>query len=67
MGHTSSVMHVDLDERLNHLFTLSVDKTIKVRALRCRVYVCAAPYIGARSHVVACVMCAACPSYRQYM
>lgn len=34
MGHTSSVMHVDLDERLNHLFTMSVDKTIKVWDLR---------------------------------
>ncbi|KXZ51188.1 hypothetical protein GPECTOR_13g675 [Gonium pectorale] len=28
-GHTASVSHIALDERLNHVFTLSVDKTIK--------------------------------------
>lgn len=29
-GHTASVTHIALDERLNQVFTLAVDKTIKV-------------------------------------
>lgn len=29
-GHTASVTHIALDERLNHVFTLSADKVIKV-------------------------------------
>ncbi|KAG2498385.1 hypothetical protein HYH03_003644 [Edaphochlamys debaryana] len=33
-GHTASVTHIALDERLNHVFTLSVDKVIKVWDLR---------------------------------
>ncbi|GFR43071.1 hypothetical protein Agub_g4078 [Astrephomene gubernaculifera] len=33
-GHTASVSHIALDERLNHVFTLAVDKTIKVWDLR---------------------------------
>ncbi|GIL84419.1 hypothetical protein Vretimale_15893 [Volvox reticuliferus] len=33
-GHTASVSHIALDERLNHVFTLSVDKVIKVWDLR---------------------------------
>ncbi|KAJ9529394.1 hypothetical protein QJQ45_013762 [Haematococcus lacustris] len=33
-GHTASVTHISLDERLNHVFTLSVDKVIKVWDLR---------------------------------
>ncbi len=31
-GHTASISHIALDERLNHVFTLSVDKVIKVCA-----------------------------------
>jgi len=31
-GHTGSVTHISLDENLNHVFTLSQDKAIKVRA-----------------------------------
>ncbi len=30
-GHTASVTHIALDERLNHVFTLAADKVIKVR------------------------------------
>eukprot|EP00775_Hariotina_reticulata_P009116 gene9116-9285_t len=33
-GHISSVTHIALDEHLNHVFTLSIDKTIKVWDLR---------------------------------
>lgn len=30
-GHTSSVSHISLDAAHNHIFTLSLDKSIKVR------------------------------------
>lgn len=33
-GHTSSVSQLALDEHLNHVFTLSIDKSIKVWDLR---------------------------------
>ena len=33
-GHTASVTHLALDERLNHVFSMSGDKTIKVWDLR---------------------------------
>lgn len=33
-GHVSSVCHIALDERLNQVFTLSVDRTLKVWDLR---------------------------------
>jgi WD40 repeat protein len=33
-GHTSSVCSVALDDSLNHVFTLSIDKSIKVWDLR---------------------------------
>uniref|UniRef100_A0A7S0WPJ8 EF-hand domain-containing protein n=1 Tax=Chlamydomonas leiostraca TaxID=1034604 RepID=A0A7S0WPJ8_9CHLO len=33
-GHTASVTHISLDTRLNHVFTLSADKVIKVWDLR---------------------------------
>jgi len=33
-GHTASVTHLALDERLNHVFSLSADKMIKVWDLR---------------------------------
>lgn len=29
-GHTSSVSHIALDAATNHVFTLSIDKSIKV-------------------------------------
>jgi hypothetical protein len=34
-GHTSSVSHISLDPIHNHIFTLSVDKSIKVRGPPC--------------------------------
>ena len=34
VGHTASVSHIALDDKLNHVFTLSVDKVIKVWDLR---------------------------------
>lgn len=30
-GHTASVTHIALDEKLNHVFTLGADKIVKVR------------------------------------
>lgn len=33
-GHTSSVTHIALDDNINQLFSLSVDKVIKVWDLR---------------------------------
>lgn len=33
-GHTSSVCSIALDDNLNHVFTLSIDKSIKVWDLR---------------------------------
>ena len=33
-GHTSSVTALALDEKLNHVFSLSMDKTIKLWDLR---------------------------------
>jgi WD40 repeat protein len=33
-GHTSSVCSIALDDSLNHVFTLSIDKSIKVWDLR---------------------------------
>ena len=33
-GHTASVSHIALDEQTNQVFTLSVDKMIKVWNLR---------------------------------
>jgi hypothetical protein len=32
-GHTASVTHIALDERLSHVFTLGADKTIKARCV----------------------------------
>eukprot|EP00798_Chlamydomonas_sp_ICE-L_P024012 gene24012-9585_t len=33
-GHTASITHISIDDKLNHVFSLSVDKVIKVWDLR---------------------------------
>ena len=32
-GHTASVTHLALDEKLNHVFSMSMDKIIKVQPM----------------------------------
>jgi hypothetical protein len=47
-GHTSSVSHISLDPVHNHIFTLSLDKSIKVRhALH--------DNVGSKSRKIVCV------------